>query len=102
VSFEGNRNVLAGRGEAPVEGSERPSVPALQQFGLRLAFFANLFKVPTLWGVKDTAPYFHDNSAKDFDDLLKQYDLFFVTFFGDAMTLTPQDRADIKAFLKLL
>jgi cytochrome c peroxidase len=87
---------------SPMVAQNLPPPDVLQQFGLRLAFFANLFKVPTLWGVKDTAPYFHDNSAKDFDDLLKQYDLFFVTFFGEAMTLTPQDRADIKAFLRLL
>ena len=75
----------------------------LKQLGLRLAFFANTFKVPTLWGVKGTAPYFHDNSAKDFDEMLKQYDWFFLNFaIAGRITLTPQDKEDIKAFLNLL
>jgi cytochrome c peroxidase len=52
--------------------------------------------------VKHTAPYYHDNSAKDFDDLLAQYDFFFLNVLGGAITLTPQDKEDIKAFLKLL
>ena len=71
--------------------------------GLRRAFFADLFKVPTLWGVEDTAPYFHDNSAKDLDELLEQYDFFFLNSpVQGAITLTPQDKEDIKAFLRLL
>jgi hypothetical protein len=52
-----------------------PPPPVLAQLGLRRAAFANFFKTPTLWGVKDTAPYFHDNSAKDLDEMLRQYDL---------------------------
>jgi hypothetical protein len=76
----------------------------LPQFGLRLAFFANFFKTPTLWGVKDTAPYFHDNSAKDFDQMLLQYDFLFLTHrvIRGQIVLTDQDKEDIKAFLKLL
>jgi di-heme cytochrome c peroxidase len=80
-----------------------PPPPVLKQLGLRLAFFANTFKVPPLWGVKDTAPYFHDNSAKDFDEMLGQYDWFFLSFaIGGRIMLTPQDKEDIKAFLNLL
>ena len=28
-----------------------------------------MFKIPSLWGVKQTAPYFHDNSAKTLEEL---------------------------------
>ena len=31
----------------------------------------NAFKIPTLWGVAETAPYFHDNSAKTLDDVVE-------------------------------
>jgi len=41
------------------------------------AFFANQFKIPTLWGVKDTAPYFHDNGAKTLRDAVAHYQRFF-------------------------
>lgn len=62
----------------------------------------NAFKIPTLHGVKDTAPYFHDNSAKTLEDVLAHYANFFDATSGGAIFLTPQDRADIVAFLKLL
>jgi hypothetical protein len=87
---------------SPVAAETIPPPFVLRLFGLRLAFFANIFKTPTLWGVKDTAPYFHDNSAKDFDGMLKQYDWFFLNFVAGRITLTPQDKQDIKAFLMLL
>jgi cytochrome c peroxidase len=58
----------------------------------------NAFKIPTLRGVRDTAPYFHDNSAKTLEDVAAHY----AEFFGDNPTLTAQDEADIVAFLKLL
>lgn len=81
-----------------------PPPPVMRLLGLRLAFFANMFKTPTLWGVKDTAPYFHDNSAKDLDDMLKQYDWFFLNdaAIRGQIELTGRDKEDIKAFLKLL
>lgn len=65
---------------------------------------ADIFKAPTLWGINRTAPYFHDNSALDFDELIDQYELF----FAGAPTPVPvarftqQDRDDLKAFLRLL
>ena len=67
------------------------------------SFFANFFKIPTLWGVKDTAPYFHDNSAKTLEDVAK----FYALFFRDSPSMggfvfTEQDQADMVAFLKLL
>ncbi len=67
------------------------------------------FKIPTLWGVKDTAPYFHDNSARTLEDVVDHYTRLF-RFIDDQLppdqqffrTLSDQDKADIVAFLKLL
>jgi cytochrome c peroxidase len=66
------------------------------------------FKIPTLWGVKDTAPYFHDNSARTLGDVLDHYNRLF-QFISDQISdkeffkqLTEQDKADIIAFLQLL
>jgi cytochrome c peroxidase len=78
-----------------------PGIPPVQ----RLADVANMFKTPSLWGVKHTAPYFHDNSATDLDELLKQYDFFFLNLRRrglPAINLTSGDKADIKAYLQLL
>jgi Di-haem cytochrome c peroxidase len=88
---------------SPVLAEVLPSTEVLRRFGLRLASFANFFKTPSLWNVKNTAPYFHDNSAKDLDEMLRQYDFVFKngTLRG-RVELTPQDKEDIKAFLKLL
>jgi cytochrome c peroxidase len=67
------------------------------------SFFANLFKIPTLWGVKDTSPYFHDNSAKTLEDVAEHYAFFFLTSPSTrGFIFTEQDQADIVAFLKLL
>jgi cytochrome c peroxidase len=70
----------------------------------------NAFKIPTLWGAHKTAPYFHDNSAKTLEDMAAHYNLFFsVTSDPDGpgplppvLSLTPQDQADIVAYMKLL
>ena len=61
----------------------------------------NAFKIPILWGVKDTAPYFHDNSAKTLEDVAAHYARFF-QLIPAPFTLTAQDQADIVAYLKLL
>jgi cytochrome c peroxidase len=64
-------------------------------------------RIPTLWGVKDTAPYFHDNSARALEDVMDHYNRLF-EFINDLVPndilqlLTDQDKADIVAFLKLL
>jgi cytochrome c peroxidase len=69
--------------------------------------FSN-FKIPVLWGVKDTAPYFHDNSRKTLEGVIEHYTTFFaiatdVGIDGDPpMIFTAQDQADMLAFLKLL
>lgn len=65
-----------------------------------LVVACNLFKTPSLWGIKHTAPYFHDNSAKTLEEVAEQYRFFFEKEAG--IILTSQDEADIVAFLKLL
>ncbi len=59
------------------------------------------FKIPTLWGAQHTAPYFHDNSAKNLDEMLEHYSQFFVQILGEP-PLSAQDREDIKAYMQLL
>jgi hypothetical protein len=90
------------------------NIPMLAQFLppretciLHPGFFANMFKTPQLRGVRHTAPYFHDNSAKTLWDVLEQYVFMFTSNQGFPLTdsnilLTPQDIQDIIAFLKLL
>ena len=90
------------------------NIPMLAQFlppkELCLAhpgFFANMFKTPQLRGVRHTAPYFHDNSAKTLEEVLEQYVFMFTSNQGFPLTdsnilLTPQDIQDIVAFLRLL
>jgi hypothetical protein len=70
-------------------------------------FFANMFKTPQLRGVRHTAPYFHDNSAKDLEAVLEHYVFMFTSNAGFPLTdsnilLTQQDIQDIIAFLRLL
>jgi cytochrome c peroxidase len=74
---------------------------------LHPAFFVNMFKTPQLFGVKHTAPYFHDNSAKSLRDVLEHHVFFFTSNLGFPITdsnilLTEQDIEDIIAFLRLL
>jgi cytochrome c peroxidase len=61
---------------------------------------ANFFRIPTLWGSAKTGPWFHDNSAKTLPDLAKHYSDYFEIVLG--VGLTPQQQADIIAYLKLL
>ena len=70
----------------------------------------NAFKISPLWGIRRTAPYFHDNSAKTLEAVAAHYALFFSIITdpdgpGPAqplVVLTPQDQADIVAYMKLL
>ena len=70
----------------------------------------NAFKISPLWGIRRTAPYFHDNSAKTLEAVAAHYALFFSIITdpdgpGPAqplIVLTPQDQADIVAYMKLL
>jgi cytochrome c peroxidase len=70
------------------------------------------FKIPMLWGVASTAPYFHDNSAKTLEDVVDQYNFLFehspelAAAAGCDSTrpecLNDQDKTDIAAYLRLL
>jgi cytochrome c peroxidase len=62
----------------------------------------NAFKISPLRGIRHTAPYFHDNSAKTLEDVARHYAKFFNVASGGLITLTPQDERDIVAFMKLL
>lgn len=62
----------------------------------------NFFKIPTLWNARKTAPYFHDSSAKSLEELVHHYKNFFEIFTSGGLVLTPQDEADIVAYMKLL
>lgn len=59
------------------------------------------FRIPSLWGVADTAPYFHDNSAADLEEMMEHYVAYFAgpPAFRD---LTEQEVADIIAYLEIL
>lgn len=64
----------------------------------------SIFKIPTLWGVADSAPYFHDNSAKNFQELMDVYQfLFEVTadaLNNPAFRISQRDRADIISYMR--
>ncbi|MSO55458.1 MAG: hypothetical protein EXQ55_00820 [Acidobacteria bacterium] len=60
------------------------------------------FKISQLSGIRHTAPYFHDNSAKTLEDVAAHYTRFFDFVTGGFIALTPQGEADIVAFMKLL
>jgi cytochrome c peroxidase len=60
------------------------------------------FKISQLRGIRLTAPYFHDNSAKTLEDVAKHYTKFFSAVTQGNLVLTPQDEADMVAFMKLL
>jgi hypothetical protein len=109
-------------GDGPVARSRAPFAPHARPgpqtssgappLAVPRAFFANQFKIPTLWGVKDTAPYFHDNGAKTLRNAVAHYQRFFNFTDGQdpvgsrslsgLITLTDNDVDDIVAYLKLL
>jgi len=67
--------------------------------------FVGFFKTPILWGLSETAPYFHDNSIKTLEEVVDQYQWFFDNdpfVAGSGIVFTPQDKADLVAFMKLL
>ena len=102
-------NRLAGSGAASKpHASGCPAPPTV----IPKAFFAETFKIPTLWGVADTAPYFHDNGAKTLRDAVAHYQRFFnfteaqdpvgSRSLGGFITLTDDDVDDVVAYLQLL
>jgi cytochrome c peroxidase len=83
-------------GRALITGIEFDAPPA------QILQNVNAFKISQLRGIRRTAPYFHDNSAKTLEDVAAHYARFFSFVTGGAIVLTAQDQADIVAFLKLL
>jgi cytochrome c peroxidase len=65
-------------------------------------FHFEAFKISQLRGIRHTAPYFHDNSARTLEDVAAHYTRFFSFVTGGFISLTPQDEADMVAFMKLL
>jgi cytochrome c peroxidase len=84
--------------------SPDPGRALITGVGQELGTFDNVnaFKIPILRDVRRTAPYFHDNSAKTLEQVLEHYTQFFEFATGGLLVLSPQDQADIVAFLKLL
>ncbi|MFL5348627.1 MAG: hypothetical protein ACJ8AT_27845 [Hyalangium sp.] len=62
-------------------------------------FDADTFTMTSLRNIKNTAPYFHDNSAKDLAGVLRQYKAV-TDMLG--IPMSDQDQADIIAYMKLL
>ncbi len=95
-------------GSVTVVNSPDPGITL--QNGEAPPFGSGFFKIPTVWGAKDTAPYFHDNSAKTLTDLMNHYDdAIFVLSETDPVPITlgqvdlsEQDKADIIAYMLLL
>ncbi len=62
----------------------------------------NAFKISPLRGIRRTAPYFHDNSAKTLEAVAGHYAAFFAVVTQGTIVLNAQDQADIVAYMKLL
>ncbi len=64
----------------------------------------NVFKIPSLRGIRHTAPYFHDNSAKTLEEVAAHYAkvMLLISDPSAPLILTPQDQADMVAYMKLL
>ncbi len=60
------------------------------------------FKISALWGIRKTAPYFHDNSAKTLEDVAAHYMAMFLERSDGFIALTPRDEQDMVAYMKLL
>ena len=92
---------------SPDPGVALVGVPGLPLGGIH-PNFVGFFKAPTLWGTRDTAPYFHDNSSKTIEELMDHYDLALFLLSSNnprnppVIDLTEQEKADIAAYLRLL
>ena len=62
----------------------------------------NAFKISPLRGIRHTAPYFHDNSARTLEEVAAYYAKFFTIASGGLITVTLEDQKDIVAYMKLL
>jgi cytochrome c peroxidase len=70
----------------------------------------NAFKISPLRGIRQTAPYFHDNSSRTLEDVAEHYRQFFLVVTDPdgpgpgqpLIVLNEQDKQDMVAFMKLL
>jgi cytochrome c peroxidase len=66
------------------------------------------FKIPSLWNVRHTSPYFHNSGAKTLEEVIEHYAVFFpfatpiVIPGAPPIVFSEQDKADLLAFLNLL
>ena len=60
------------------------------------------WKTPPLWGVADTAPYWHDGSAATLEDAISRHDGAARSVRERFDRLSPEHRKDLLAFLKTL
>ena len=69
---------------------------------------AEMPSLRTLWNVRATAPYFHNNAAKSLEEVIEHYAFFFpfatpiVLPGAPPIVFSEQDKADLLAYLKLL
>jgi cytochrome c peroxidase len=98
-------------------------LPCITNPGTAIVFH----RIPSLWGVGRTAPYFHDNSAATLEDVVRHYRGFFgpteaslrftadqaealgdvalamfLRDIADALVISDQDVTDIAAYMRLL
>jgi cytochrome c peroxidase len=98
---------LPGVGQVPVSTTD-PGIalqaqnPIINNNPFAAIGAVGVFKIPTLWGVKHTAPYFHDNSAPTLEAVVDHYNRMFTLPLFGLPPLSAQDQADIVAFMKLL
>lgn len=99
--------VLAGAKVFPTPEDRLDTIPNMEL----ASSIGPVFKIPTLWGVANTAPYFHDNSAATLEEVVEQYNFVFerrpelARAAGCEPTraecLDARDRSDIAAYLEL-
>jgi len=68
---------------------------------------ARAVKTPTLWGVGQTGPYFHDGSRATLRDVIAFYDAGFSTRQDvdpelRALGLSPEEKSDLEQYLLFL
>lgn len=116
----------------PSDGSDGDADPCISTTGCFVVPGSTVVfhRIPTLWGIRHTAPYFHDNSATTLEDSARHYRGFFeptkqsllqqaaglearglpgdaetAAYLRDvagALTITDQDATDIAAYMRLL
>lgn len=61
---------------------------------------SGMFRTPPLWGIEDTAPYLHDGRAETLQDAILLHQGEAAISSQGFIALSPDDRADLIAFLE--